>query len=69
MDTELLDRARRGLLNGTLPIDDATATGGKGSGSTCAVCNQPIKPETVQIDLESKATDARIPVHANCHIA
>jgi hypothetical protein len=69
MNPELLDRARYGLRNGTLPSDISRVFGGTSAGGTCPLCGAPIFLGTVEIELESEATNLEVSLHPECHLA
>lgn len=68
VDPNLLERARRGLLEGTLPSEDCRAFGGAGSGSACALCGEIIGEGSVEIELECDSFALQVTLHGLCHV-
>lgn len=69
MNRELMDRAMRGLLDGTLPIADHFPTmGGPTTGATCAVCHLEISRASLVIEVSvGKEKPRSLCMHVECH--
>jgi hypothetical protein len=71
MNPQLLDRARQGVLDGTLPAaDNVTSRGGPTSGATCSVCDERIPPKALVIEVTEESNPGRsYCMHVECHAA
>ena len=69
MTSNLLELAQQALDTGLLPSTLRRAMGGRGSGSRCALCGEPITSAMPEIELDGGPSDTRIVMHSQCHVA
>ena len=68
----ILEKAREALRAGKVPLRRPDRVwGGPGTGGACSICNQPLKPDAVEFELEFIwATELTTHhVHADCFTA
>lgn len=52
-ESDLREKAREAIRAGKLPnVPPESMWGGRGDGSPCAICDQPIRPDEVEFELE-----------------
>jgi hypothetical protein len=71
-DGLLREKALRAILAGTLPESRPERIwGGKGGGAPCAICDEPVKPDENEVELEiarESSTDG-YHFHVRCFMA
>jgi hypothetical protein len=73
LDNSILqEKAREAICSGKLPAErpDRTTWGGTGSGAACAVCDEPVKPDQMELELEFKRQGSgKYRLHSKCFTA